>query len=151
MINIAYYVVCIILLLVISIIDIKKRIIPNSLLLIGILLFGFACYAGLVDWKSGLIGFGIILAFFATFYLLSKGKIGAGDVKLAAICGLLIGFPRIAILMLITGFAVVFISAYFSMKHKNANKMIPFAPILCLSTIVGLLAGDWILGVMARG
>lgn len=147
----AYYqYTCIIFLLIISIIDIKRWIIPNYLLLIGVIIFGFGSFASIVDWKSGLIGFGIILAFFATFYLLSKGKIGAGDVKLAAICGLLIGFPRIAILMLITGFAVVFISAYFSMKHKNANKMIPFAPILCLSTIVGLLAGDWILGVMAR-
>ena len=134
----------------ISIIDIKKRIIPNSLLLIGILLFGFACYAGLVDWKSGLIGCGIMLAFYLIFYFVAKGKIGVGDVKLAALCGILIGFPKIGALMLFTGFLIIFITVWFTMKHKKTNDLIPYAPMLCGATIAALLAGDWVLGIMAR-
>jgi Flp pilus assembly protein protease CpaA len=153
MILIIYSIVCGLLLVVIAVIDIKKHIIPNLLVL-----FGFGWVLG---WKVGdmdaLIRAAIAMAFmfavYLFFYWISKGKIGAGDVKLAALVGFMVGYPNILISMFIVGLLNVALAIHYSKKGKTLDKEIAYAPVLAIGCVVALACGNQIVkyfsGVLA--
>ncbi len=98
---------------------------------------------------GGAIGFVIFLL----IALVSRGGMGWGDVKLAALIGLATGFPLVfvAIIMaaILGGIVAV---ALLVAKKRGRREMIPFGPFLALAAMVTLLWGsnilDWYLGLM---
>jgi leader peptidase (prepilin peptidase)/N-methyltransferase len=98
---------------------------------------------------GGGIGFGIFLL----IALVSRGGMGWGDVKLAALIGLATGFPLVfvAIIMgaILGGIVAV---ALVIAKRRKRRETIPFGPFLALAAMITLLWGsnilDWYLSLM---
>ncbi len=91
---------------------------------------------------GGAVGFGITLL----VVLLSRGGMGWGDVKMAALIGLVIGFPLVfftLIMAAILGGLVAVILLL--LKKKKRKEAIPFGPALAIATIVTLIWGKGIL------
>lgn len=92
------------------------------------------------------IGGGIGLVIFFLIVIVSRGGMGWGDVKLAALIGLATGFPLIFIALLIgvvLGGVVAALLLVF--KIKKRKEAIPFGPFLAIAAIATLLWGNSIL------
>lgn len=98
---------------------------------------------------GGVIGFAILLL----IAIISRGGMGWGDVKLAALIGLATGFPRIflAIIMGAILGGIVAVALVIAKKRKR-RETIPFGPFLALAAMVTLLWGsnilEWYLKLM---
>ena len=98
---------------------------------------------------GGGIGFGVFLL----IALASRGGMGWGDVKLAALIGLAVGFPLVflAIIMGAILGGIVAVALVIAKKRKR-RQTIPFGPFLALAAMVTLLWGSnilsWCLGLM---
>jgi len=124
--------------------DLEQRIIPNKILLVGVIL----CVAIAVPTDPGGMPERLIAAAAAGGLLFLAalaypGGMGLGDVKLAAAMGLFLGRAVApAILAALLAGSLVGI-ALLARHGSSARKMaIPFGPFLALGGIVGLLAGD---------
>jgi len=98
---------------------------------------------------GGAAGFAIFLL----IAIVSRGGMGWGDVKLAALIGLATGFPLVfvAIIMAAILGGIVAVALMIA-KKRNRREMIPFGPFLALAAMVTLLWGSnilsWYLGLM---
>ena len=98
---------------------------------------------------GGAIGFAIFLL----IALVSRGGMGWGDVKLAALIGLAAGFPMVfvAIIMAAILGGIVAVALLIARK-RGRREMIPFGPFLAVAAMVTLLWGNnilsWYLGLM---
>jgi leader peptidase (prepilin peptidase)/N-methyltransferase len=92
------------------------------------------------------IGGGIGLVLFMLIVIVSRGGMGWGDVKLAALIGLVTGFPLVFIALLIGvvlgGVAAALLLLF---KVKKRKEAIPFGPFLAIAAIATLLWGNSIL------
>ena len=98
---------------------------------------------------GGAAGFAIFLL----IAMVSRGGMGWGDVKLAALMGLAIGFPLVfvAIIMAAILGGIVAVALMIA-KKRTRRQTIPFGPFLALAAMVTLLWGsnilNWYLGLM---
>jgi len=98
---------------------------------------------------GGAIGFGIFLL----IAIVSRGGMGWGDVKLAALIGLATGFPLVffSIIMGAILGGIVAVALVIAKKRKR-RQTIPFGPFLALAAMITLLWGSnilsWYLGLM---
>jgi len=102
---------------------------------------------------NGVIGGGIGFVFLLIPALIYRGGMGWGDVKMAALIGLVTGFPLVIVSLLmgvIIGGLVAGILLL--LKKKKRKEPIPFGPFLAVATIVTLLWGsnilNWYLGLL---
>jgi len=97
------------------------------------------------------IGGGIGLVLFLLIVIISGGGMGWGDVKLAALIGIITGYliPVALLLAVILGGLVAVILLLFKLKKRKEG--IPFAPYLSLGAMITLLFGsnilNWYLGM----
>ena len=98
---------------------------------------------------GGAIGFVVFLL----IALVSRGGMGWGDVKLAALIGLATGFPLVFVAIIMAAIlggivAVVLLVT----RRRGRREMIPFGPFLAVAAMVTLLWGSnilsWYLGLM---
>ncbi len=101
---------------------------------------------------NGLAGGGIGLVLFLLIVILSRGGMGLGDVKMAALMGFMLGFPDILVaimLAVISGGLVAF--ATLVAKKKDKRQPIAFGPFLAVGTMAAFLWADplleWYLGL----
>ncbi|OHA66769.1 MAG: hypothetical protein A3C82_00690 [Candidatus Wildermuthbacteria bacterium RIFCSPHIGHO2_02_FULL_47_12] len=160
------------LLIVIFVYDLKHYLIPDKLLFpaIGLALlwrgfeqFGFEISDLFWIWDLGLwislpfvqavlAGFGAS-AFFFAIYVLSNGRaMGFGDVKLAFLLGLFLGWPSIlAALFFAFCLGAVVGLILIALKKKGPKSEVPFAPFLIAGTAIAFFFGssiiDWYLGL----
>ena len=90
-------------------------------------------------------------ALFLAVALIYPGGMGGGDVKLAGLLGLLIGFPGVVAALwgaVVTGGLVAI--ALLVVRRKGRKDSIPFGPFMSLGGIVVLLAGAEILAGYQR-
>lgn len=94
-----------------------------------------------------LIGVIFGIAFLGALFVISGGRgMGFGDVKLAAALGLFIGWPDIAlalILAFITGAALSLLLIF--LKRKTIKDYVPFGPFIALGVVLVFLFGYQIL------
>lgn len=121
-----------------AVIDWKRKIIPNQLVLAGCVLRavlwalqlpqGGEGLAFLVsEIVGGVFGFGLI----ALAAALTKGGIGLGDAKLMGVVGLLAGFTGAFSTLLAALVISVAVSLYgILIKHWNRRQSIPFGPCI---------------------
>jgi len=78
--------------------------------------------------------------FFLFIYLISKGKwMGFGDVKLAFLMGLFLGFPKILVALFLAFSLGAAIGIYLILtKKKTLKSEVPFAPFLVAGTFSAL-------------
>jgi len=96
--------------------------------------------------KQAAIGGGIGLGLFLLVVLISREGMGWGDVKMAALIGLVVGFPLVFVALLmgiILGGLVAGVLLLF--KIKKRKEAIPFGPFLSLAAMATLLWGSKIL------
>jgi len=107
-------------------------------------------FHGIVNFAvGGSIGFVLLLL----IAIISRGGMGWGDVKLAALIGLATGFPLVLVALVIGAIIGGLVAvALLIAKKRGRKEAIPFGPFLSLATLVTLLWGssilDWYLGLM---
>ena len=135
------------LLIIIFVYDLKHFIIPDRVVFPAIaiaLIFNFFPYV-----RSSVGGHNSILTaagaaiFFLIIVLISQGKwMGVGDIKLAFLMGLLLGFPYILVALFFSFLigAIMGIGLILA-KRKTMKSEIPFGPFLVAGTFVALFWG----------
>jgi leader peptidase (prepilin peptidase)/N-methyltransferase len=128
-------------LVVLSSIDIERRIVPNKIVLpaAGVVVVAQTVLHPSVEWLAAGLGASLFLFLAALAY--PRGM-GMGDVKLALLLGFMLG--RTVPIALFLGFLTALVpSAVLFARHGTAaRKMgIPFAPFLALGGIIALFAG----------
>jgi len=125
----------------ISVIDIKTLTIPTSLVILIALLSIYPLYQN-GDIKDHLIAAAAMPLVFIIIILLFPGSFGGGDIKFAAVIGLLMGveFSIVVLECALVAGSVVGI-AYAAKARKGLRTQIPFAPFLSFGLIVAMLFG----------
>ena len=138
-------------LVVLSAIDIDRRIVPNKIVLpaAAIVLVAQTVVHPSVQWLAG--GLGAALFLFVAALAYPRGM-GMGDVKLALLLGFMVGKTVPIALFLGMVSALVPSAVLFARHGSAARKMaIPFAPFLALGGLLALFWGhpilDWYLGL----
>jgi len=87
-----------------------------------------------------LLGAGVGLVLFLAPALLLPGGLGGGDVKLAGLIGLLLGFPAVfwalAVGVVLGGLVAIGLVA---VAGRDPEYAIPYGPFMCLGALVALL------------
>ena len=132
-------------LVVISLIDLKVRRVPNWLVYpaIGAALLYQTLAAPLTLAQTAVGGGMAFLIFYLTAWL-RPGELGGGDVKLATLIGISFGFPRVVWALLVgAGLGAAVALALILILRRNAKSRIPYAPFLCLGAWVALIYYPW--------
>jgi leader peptidase (prepilin peptidase)/N-methyltransferase len=155
-----FYAVVFSLLVVLFVYDLKTETVPDYFVwpALGLALVG-GMLAGHFSLSSLLLG-GLVGALpLATLVIVSKEKwMGAGDIAIGAILGLLCGFEASIVGMFmafVLGSVVGLIYLYITDKkvtRKGLKKSLPFAPFLILGTLIGVTYGEtivrWYLNIL---
>lgn len=129
-------------LLVLSIIDFRTYEIPFGINLFILALGLIHLVLHLDDWLDWGIGFLAVSVFLYILYLLSKGRaIGGGDIKLMAVCGLLLGWQKI-LLGFVIGCMLGSVIHLTRMKVSKADRVLAMGPYLAAGVWIALLWGE---------
>lgn len=134
-------------LMIILISDIKYMIIPNKVLLFFLPLFIILRFLNpLEPWWSSLLGSFLPFIIIATIILVSRGGMGAGDMKLFGVLGVVLGLKQI----LLTFFLSCVIGAVIGMillafKWINRKQPVPFGPYIIVSSLISYFYGNTII------
>lgn len=145
-INLIYYLFIMSGLIVIFFTDLKYGIIPDKIVFPSIIVS--IVYVFIIHNSLFLIHFLSALGsflFFLLIFLATRGRgMGFGDVKLAFLIGLILGFPKIVVALYVaflTG-ALVSIILILGKKKKFKGSTIPFGPFLAIGTLAALFWGN---------
>ncbi|MCU1394684.1 MAG: peptidase family protein [Ilumatobacteraceae bacterium] len=139
-------------LVALSWIDLRTKRLPREIIyvtaLIGVPLLGVAAIVRHEPrriWMM-LLGAAVALAFMGAVYVLSRGGMGDGDVRLSPLLGAYLGWlnPGFAAVGLFLGFlagAVVGL-ALIAVGRGGRKTAVPFGPFLALGTIIAVWAGQ---------
>lgn len=133
------------LLTIVSISDMRYRMIPDKVVLPGLLLFLFLRWWEPLNQDYGTHLLGMVIAFFVVLILalLMPGGVGGGDIKLYALSGLFLGFPLIFPALFLSSFLGALYGAGTAWRNRTGRKtMIPFAPFITAGTLVSYLWGE---------
>lgn len=94
---------------------------------------------------NALTGAGSALGIFLVIYLVARGRLGAGDVKLASLIGVMLGFPM-ALVALGTAFVGGGVGALVMMilRRKGLRDTLPYAPFLGGGAVLTIFQGETI-------
>jgi leader peptidase (prepilin peptidase)/N-methyltransferase len=103
-------------------------------------------------WQQYVIGFLSVSVVLAILYFASRGRaIGGGDVKLMAVCGLLLGW-KLNVLAFFAGCILGSIIHVIRMKVTKEGHVLAMGPYLSLGVALSVLFGDyflnWYLGLL---
>lgn len=121
--------------------DLAGRWVPNGLVYpAAAIALGAHLLTGDQPLLVSLLGGGLAFGVFALAGWVKPGGLGGGDVKLAAVMGLLFGFPNVLWALLVGGalgalLAVVLLAGKWGLKSMH----MPYAPFLCIGAIAALV------------
>ena len=156
--SIAYAVVCALalsVLICVFFIDLEHMYVPDRFQVILLVLGIVAMFFDEVVWWEHLLGGALGGGLFLIIYLgaivfLKKVGLGFGDVKLAFVCGVLLGWKKIFLAIIIASLSACIV--IIPKSRKGEQKEFPFAPYIALGVAVALLIGEfiikWYLGLM---
>lgn len=135
-------------LVVIVFIDAEHMIIPDKVTLPGMGVGFIASLFSLthIVWHQSLIGLLIGGGFLYMAAVLSRGGMGGGDIKLAAMMGAFLGWQKVFLAILSGAFlgSVIGVSLILT-GYKTRKDFIPFGPFLAWGGILALFWGDQII------
>lgn len=138
-------------LIALTFIDLEFRILPNKIvffgMVLGLLLSQFIGIGFKGSFFGLLVGGGTLLA----LYLISRGGMGEGDIKMMAMVGIYLGLPLTLLALFISFFIGGIFGGFLLITKKASRKTpIPFGPILALGTYISVIKGykilSWYLG-----
>ncbi|MBI3019544.1 MAG: prepilin peptidase [Deltaproteobacteria bacterium] len=139
-------------LIVITVIDIHHRIIPDVISLGGILLgFLLSLHFLEIDYLESLIGIlagGGFLLFLAWIYFkfTRREGMGGGDIKLAAMIGAFLGYKSILLVLFLSSILGSFWGLFMVLlKKESLQAALPFGPFLAGAALITLFYGDLLL------
>ena len=130
---------------VLAVTDLRKRIVPNQLVLALLLCWCLTVIPSLFSdiegtltlLKSSAIGFFLGGGLFLLIYFISKGGLGGGDVKLVAVMGLYLGLNGILPALLLGSIlAALFCLVMVFLKKLGRKDAIPLVPFLYLGALI---------------
>jgi len=149
-INSIIYCIIVSLLIVVSMIDLKHKIIPDGLIITGIIIGIILLLQDKTVLFNRLIGLGIGLGLFLTIAVLTNAM-GGGDIKLMAVLGLIFGIKGILFIALFSFVIGAIISvALLTLKIKSRKDEIPFGPFISLSALIYIFYGTEIVALYFR-
>jgi len=146
-------------LLIVFVYDLKHKIIPDKVILPAVLLaVGYSLLAlrpelhpisYILNPIASAVGAG---GFFYFLAAVSDGKwMGGGDIKLAFLMGLLLGFPNILVGLFLGFFLGAIVGIILMIFNRAKMKSeIPFGPFLITGTWIALFAGEKIVQLYLR-
>jgi leader peptidase (prepilin peptidase)/N-methyltransferase len=151
-----YYLLITCFLVIIFVYDFRHYIIPDKIIYSAIALSGIwylasgiflNAYTKYEILNTLYAAFGAAV-FFGTIVLISRGRwMGLGDVKLAFLMGLFLGWPNILVALLIAVFLGAIIGLGLVIAgQKKLRSEIPFGPFLVTGTFIALFLGQKIIG-----
>ena len=130
-------------LLVIIVIDIHHQIIPDIIILPGIvagLIFSF--FSSTITWQSSLIGIalggGVLYSIALLYFLIRKiDGMGGGDIKLLAMIGAWLGWQSLPFVIFASSFSGTIVGLIaMGYQKKGGHTRIPFGPFLSISALI---------------
>lgn len=143
------------LLAVLALVDLERGLLPDMLTLPG-------CVAAVLlapwlagGWQAALLGGGVAFAVGLVIYLLPVGSLGAGDVKLCALLGFGLGYPRVldgllvgvalgglgALAYLLWPLGSARAGGLLRRAWQRRKEAIPYGPFLVAGGVVALAGG----------
>ncbi len=131
-------------------IDFKKQIIPNMLILAGLIFWAVYEAVSILVFKepvketliASLLGGGVCGLGLLLISLLLRSALGMGDVKLMFVLGLLYGLVNVYSILL---FSIIVMAAVavilLLMKKVNRKSRLPMAPFVIIGFLIGVFAG----------
>lgn len=132
-----------------ALIDLKKKIIPNKLIVLGLILRAiiyipeiFLCKDVIKDIViNDLIGFAIGFGVLFIVGLITKGSIGFGDIKLFAVIGLSIGFMGTLGTLFLGLLASSVGGIILLIRYKDKKRTFAFGPFIFIGYALVILLG----------
>jgi leader peptidase (prepilin peptidase)/N-methyltransferase len=131
-------------LLVVALIDLDHKIIPNIITLPGMAVgLGLSGWALPITPLASLFGLLIGGVFFYLIALVSKGGMGGGDIKLIAMSGAFLGWQGVLFTIFSSALLGSLVGMMLMLLGKKGRKdMVPFGPFLSCGAILFMLSGD---------
>ena len=142
-------------LVVIFVYDLKHYIIPDKVIYPAIamaLISNIRCvrtvgifeYSNIETFVNPILAAILASGFFAVIVLASKGKwMGLGDVKLAFLMGLILGFPNVLAALFLAFFTGAIIGiGLIALGRKKMKSEVPFGPFLVTGTLIAMFWGE---------
>lgn len=129
-------------LLTLSVIDFRTYEIPLGINLFILALGLIRVITDYTNWLDYAIGLFSVSVFLYLIFLVTKGRgIGGGDIKLMAVCGLLLGWKEI-ILAFVLGCIIGSIVHLARMKLTKADHVLAMGPYLAVGVMIASLWGE---------
>ena len=143
------------LLILMSGIDLEHMIIPDKLVIPGVVLAFAAAHFGPVGDEralgdtfvsaalGGALGMGMMLAIYIAAFLVYRSNVGFGfgDVKLGLLIGLITGFPEVLVWFAFVGGGLIAVFLL-PLGLRGRREAIPYRPFLALGAIVTMMIGE---------
>lgn len=134
-------------LMIIFVTDLTYMVIPNHLLLFFLLIFLLLRIIYPIEaWYFSILGMVGGFSLIAVIIYVSRGGMGAGDMKLFAVLGLVLGIAKILLTFSLAAFLGSCIGALLLLLKKVHRKQpIPFAPYIAVAALISYFYGDSII------
>ena len=145
-ITLAYYLLIICFLLVIFVYDLKHYLIPDKIIYSAIIITLLNFWVLRAQIYNPFLAAFLASGFFLSLVLISKGKwLGLGDVKLAVLMGLVLGWPNILLSLFLAFMSGAMVGLGLIIAGKKSIKsQIPFGPFLSGATILMIIFGQYL-------
>jgi len=129
-----------------TVIDLRYKIIPDKLNLAGFILSIPLIFESKEVFFSSVTGFFEGGGLLFVIALVSRGGMGGGDIKLAAVLGLLLGWKHLLVALFLS-FVAGSVASLTMLVFKLARlkEPIPFGPYLAIGSVAAALVGDRII------
>lgn len=129
-------------LIVLSVIDFRTYEIPPGINLFILALGLIRIVTDYAAWLDYVVGFFAVSMFLYIIYWVTKGRgIGGGDIKLMAVCGLILGWKQ-NLLAFVLGCIIGSVIHIIRMKVSGQGHVLAFGPYLSIGVMISTLAGE---------
>lgn len=152
--NLLQFLVFNLILIPIAFIDWNTMLIPDTLTFGGIVVgLVFSIFSGEIIYSmiGGIISWAMLLLFgIIGKWIFRKEAIGFGDVKLAGMLGVFVGWQGFIILLVIGSFIGAIYGIIMEIKGKIEDSKIPFAPFLAIGGVIAYITSKYIINLYFR-
>ncbi len=141
------------LLIVISFIDYKYKIIPDRLIVFGLIIgtISLPLYNFIPNVINGTIGLLVGGGLFLLIAIASNGAMGGGDIKLMGVLGLCLGWKCVLLVSLLSFIIGAIISILLMiLKIKKRKDYIPFGPFISIAAMLTMLYSTEIINLYIK-
>lgn len=133
------------LLIVISFIDYKLKIISDELIIFGLVI---GVVFNILNFSSGFVNgiLGLLIGGGIFFIIALLGPMGGGDIKLLGVLGFWLGWKNILLITLLSFVIGAIVSVVLVILGvKNRKDTIPFGPFIAIATFISIVFGSQVL------